>query len=114
MKRLLVTAALFVWTLGAQQHPLQELIETARAESPGLKDLLAKRGNLKQGGVWVWGQDFLFAAEADGAAGVLIDGQAAGGLTKGEGAAVSSRLVKMRTGVTHSYQFYVDGKALGA
>jgi len=113
MKRLLVTAALFVWTLGAQQHPLQELIETARAESPGLKDLLAKRGNLAQGGVWVWGQDFLFAAQADGAATVSIDSQPAVTLTKAAGSNLAYRLVKMRTGVTHSYQFYVDGKAAG-
>jgi enterochelin esterase-like enzyme len=110
MKRLFVTAALSVWALGAQTHPLQELIEAARAESPALKDLLGKR-NVTQGSVWIWGQDFLFAAPGD--ASVSIDSQPAIGLTKLAGSNASYRLVKMRTGVTHSYQFYVDGKPLG-
>jgi enterochelin esterase family protein len=114
MKRLLVTAALCCWTLGAQTHPLQELIEAARAKSPELKDLLAKRSpNLAQGGVWVWGQDFLFAAQSEGAATVSIDAQPAVPLAKITGSNLSYRLVKMRTGVTHSYQFLNEGKPLG-
>jgi enterochelin esterase family protein len=114
MKRLLVTAALCAWTLGAQTHPLQELIEAARAKAPELKDLLAKRSpNLGQGGVWVWGQDFLFAAQSDGALSVSIDAQPAVMLSKIAGSNLSYRLVKMRTGVTHSYQFLTEGKPLG-
>jgi enterochelin esterase-like enzyme len=114
MKRLLVTAALCAWTLGAQTHPLQELIEAARMKSPELKDLLAKRSpNLAQGGVWVWGQDFLFAAQSDGALSVSIDAQPAVMLAKIAGSNLSYRLVKMRTGVTHSYQFLAEGKPLG-
>jgi enterochelin esterase family protein len=112
MKRLLGTAALCVWTLGAQSYPLQELIEAARSQSPSFKDMLAKRANA-QGGVWVWGQDFLFAVQADGASTVSIDSQPAVALTKIAGSNVAYRLVKMRTGVTHSYQFYADGKAVG-
>ena len=113
MLGLLVTAC--VWTVSAQTHPLEELIDAARAHSPALKELLAKRSpNLKaQGGVWVWGQDYLFAAEADGVPSVSIDGQPALTLPKMTNSNVASRLVKMRTGVTHSYQFYVDGKPLG-
>jgi len=104
------------WTMSAQTHPLEELIDAARAHSPALKDLLAKRSpNLKaQGGVWVWGQDFLFAAEADGSPSVSIDGQPAVALPKIASSDVAYRVIKMRTGVTHSYQFYVDGKPLGA
>jgi enterochelin esterase-like enzyme len=114
MKRLLATAALCAWTLGAQTHPLQELIEAARAKAPELKDLLAKRSpNLGQGGVWVWGQDFLFAAQSDGALSVSIDAQPAVMLSKIAGSNLSYRLVKMRTGVTHSYQFLTEGKPLG-
>ena len=111
---LLVTAC--VWMLSAETHPLEELIDAARANSPTLKDLLAKRApNLKaQGGVWVWGQDFLFVADADGAPSVSIDGQPAVALPKMANSSVAYRVVKMRTGVTHSYQFYVDGKPLGA
>ena len=103
------------WTLFAQTHPLEELIVAARAHSPALKELLAKRSpNLKaQGGVWVWGQDFLFAAEADGAPSVSIDGEPAVALPKIANSNVAYRVVKMRTGVTHSYQFSVDGKPLG-
>lgn len=113
--RLFVTAALCAWTLGAQTHPLQELIEAARAKSPELKDMLAKRSpNLAQGGVWVWGQDFLFAAQSEGAASVSIDAQPAVMLSRITGSNLSYRLVKMRTGVTHSYQFLNEGKPLGA
>jgi hypothetical protein len=114
MKKLFVLTALGAWTLAAQTHPLQELIEAARSKSPELKDLLAKRSpNLAQGGVWVWGQDFLFAAQSEGAASVSIDHQPAVMLAKLPGSSLSYRLVKMRTGVTHAYQFLVEGKPLG-
>ena len=43
MKKLVIAASLCGWTLWGQTHPLQELIEAARAQSPALKDLLAKR-----------------------------------------------------------------------
>jgi enterochelin esterase-like enzyme len=116
MKMLVLLMTACVWTMSAQTHPLEELIDAARAHSPAFQDLLAKRSpNLKaQGGVWVWGQDFLFAAEAGGAPSVSIDGQPAVALPKLANSNVAYRLVKMRTGVTHSYQFYVDGKPLGA
>jgi len=114
MKKLILTAALCAWSLTAQTHPLQELIEAARAKAPELKDLLAKRSpNLSQGGVWVWGQDFLFAAQSEGAASVSVDHQPAVILTKIPGSNLSYRLLKMRTGVTHAYQFLVEGKPLG-
>jgi enterochelin esterase-like enzyme len=115
MNRLLIAASLCGWTLWGQTHPLQELIEAARAHSPALKELLAKRSpNLAQGGAWVYGQDFVFAAQADGATSVSIDGQPAVMLAKLPGSNLSYKLVKMRTGVTHSYQFLQDGKPLGA
>lgn len=114
MKKLSLLTALCAWALTAQTHPLQELIDAARAKSPELKDLLAKRApTLNQGGVWVWGQDFLFAAQSEGSASVSIDQQPAVVLTKIPGSNVSYRLVKMRTGVTHAYQFLVEGKPLG-
>jgi enterochelin esterase family protein len=114
MKRLSVTAAACAWTLAAQMHPIEELIGAARAQAPELRDLLAKRSaNLAQGGVWVWGQDFLFAAQSDGAASVSIDHQPAVMLTRIPGSNLSYTLVKMRTGATHAYQFLVDGKPLG-
>ena len=116
MKILGLLAVACVWTLSAQTHPLEELIDAARTNSPAFKDLLAKRSpNLKtQGGVWVWGQDYLFATDSDSATSVSIDGQPPVAMPKMATSTVAYRLVKMRTGVTHSYQFYVDGKPLGA
>jgi enterochelin esterase family protein len=114
MKKIALIAAAAAASLVAQTHPVEELIEAARAKSPALKDLLAKRvPNLKtQGAVFVWGQDFLFAAEADNGASASIDGQPATALARLADTSVWFRLVKMRTGVTHS-QFTADGKPLG-
>lgn len=110
---LLAIAAL---PLAAQPHPLQELIEAARAKSPALKDLLAKRApNLKaQGGAWVWGQDFLFAAQGLNSATISVDGQAPTTLDRIPDSDVWFRVFKMRTGVTHSYVLTADGKPVGA
>jgi enterochelin esterase-like enzyme len=96
----------------AQVHPVETLIEAARAKSPSLKELLSKLSpNLKtQGAAFVWGQDFLFAADTGTSAAVSIDGQPPVALLKVADSNVAYHLVKMRTGVTHSYQFYVDGK----
>jgi enterochelin esterase-like enzyme len=115
MKKIALLALIGAASLAAQTHPLAELIDSARAPSPALQDLLAKRApNLKQGTVFVWGQDFLFAAEAASGASVSIDGQPAATLARLGDSSVWFRLVKMRTGVTHSYQFTADGKPLGA
>jgi enterochelin esterase family protein len=116
MKKIALLAGIGAASLAAQTHPLAELIEAARAPSPAFAELLAKRApNLKtQGAVFVWGQDFLFAAEAAGGASVSIDGQPAAVLARLGDSGVRFRLVKMRTGVTHSYQFTADGKPLGA
>jgi enterochelin esterase family protein len=114
MKKSFAIVALCAWCAWAETHPLEELIETARANSPALKDLLAKRSTtLAQGGVWVWGQDFLFAAQSEGATAVSIDGQPPVMLARIPDSNLSYRLVKMRTGVTHSYQFSAEGKPLG-
>jgi enterochelin esterase family protein len=115
MKKLALLAALAAVSLAAQTHPLQELIDAARGPSPAFRELLTKRApNLKGGSVFVWGQDFLFAAEAQSGATVSIDGQPAAALTRLADSNVWFRLVKMRTGVTHSYQFTADSKPLGA
>ena len=101
--------------LWAQVHPLQTLIEAARSKSPSLKELLPKASTaLKtQGAAFVWGQDFLFAAEAEKEAAVSVDGQPPAALVKIPESALGYHLFKMRTGVTHSYQFFVDGKPFG-
>jgi enterochelin esterase family protein len=104
------------FALHAQTHPLQELVEAAQLKSPALKDLLVRRApSLKtQGGAWVWGQDFLFAAAAQNSAEVSVDGQPPAPLDRLPDTDLWFRVFKMRTGVTHSYQFTADGKPLGA
>jgi enterochelin esterase-like enzyme len=107
----------------AQTHPLEALIDSARQGSaPGLSDAFTKTLGA-HGGVAVWGGDYLFitdltpapntapisAAQAD----VSIDEQPPLPMLKIEGSNFWMRLVKMRTGVTHAYQYYADGKSAG-
>lgn len=100
--------------LSAIATPGQELIEAARSGAPGFLDKLKRE--LPRGGVQVWGQDYLFVANADKAtaATVSIDDSTPLALTAVPGSGLFYRLEKMRVGVTHSYQFYADGKPLGA
>jgi len=107
---LLASAGLF-----AQVAPLEELIETAREgpSAPGLKDLVAKALS-QRGGVAVWGQDYLFVAESPSPASLAIDREPAAPMSAIPNSTLWMFLTKMRTGVTHEYQFYADGKPLGA
>lgn len=105
----------------AQVHPLEQLIETARQgpAAAGLASQIAQTVS-PHGGVAVWGGDYLFvsdltmapkyAAVSASAAGVSIDLQPPLAMEKVPGSAFWMRLVKMRVGVTHAYQFYADGK----
>jgi Putative esterase len=99
----------------AQTPALEELIETARqgAAAPGLKDRISKTLSAK-GGTAVWGQDFLFVADAPSPASISIDQQPAVPMIQIEGTTLWMMLRKMRTGVTHSYQYFAAGKPLGA
>jgi len=95
--------------------PLQGLIESARqgASANGLADEITKTLGAK-GGVAVWGEDYLFVPDpALKATGVSIDMQQPLPLTKIEGSDFAMRLVKMRVGVTHAYQYYAEAKAVG-
>jgi enterochelin esterase-like enzyme len=98
----------------AQTHPLEAIIESARARSPALKDLLVKAspGLKAAGAAIVWGQDFVFAVESEKEPSVSIDAQPPAAMSSLPESSVWYRLVKMRTGVTHSYQFYAEGKPL--
>ncbi len=110
--------------LRAQVHPLQQLIEIARQgpAAPGFADLIGKTLS-PHGGTAVWGQDYLFATNLSpdatsapmqaSAAAVSIDGQPPVPMAKINGSGLWMRLVKMRVGVTHAYQFYADGKPVG-
>ena len=100
--------------LCAQTHPLQAILEAARANPPALAGLLATNfPNLKnQGTALVWGQDFLFVAETSKQPMVAIDGQPPSAMQRVPDTGQWYRVVKMRTGVTHSYEFEADGKTL--
>lgn len=100
-------------TTYAQDHPLAQLIEAARQgpAAPGLQELVVKTLSPK-GGAAVWGQDYLFVAPSTSAATVSIDEQPALSMAQIGNSNLWMRLVKMRVGVTHAYQFYADGKPL--
>lgn len=110
--------ALLLLTLSAlcgQTHPLQELIEAARTNSPRLKDLLASGLPLLQGrdGAAVWGQEFLFAVESEKPATVSIDHQQPIALTNIPATKYWYRLMTLRLGTTHNYNYFAEGKSLG-
>jgi hypothetical protein len=98
----------------AQTHPLEAIVDAARFHPAALKDLLATDfPSLKnQGTALVWGQDFLFIAETTNEPTVSIDAQSASAMTRVPDSGYWFRLVKMRTGVTHSYEFRAEGKTL--
>ncbi len=114
MKTLILLVSVALATF-AQTPPLEELIESARQgpAAPGLKDRIEKTLGA-HGGNNVWGEDFIFVADSPTAATVSIDQQPPVPMTQVEGATFWMLLKKMRTGVTHSFQYYAAGKPLGA
>ena len=114
---LLATSAFYAQApaLCAQAPALEELIETARrgAAAPGLQDRIAKTLSAR-GGTAVWGQDFLFVADAGSPVSISIDQQPSVAMAQIPGSTLWMLLKKMRTGVTHSYQYFAAGKPLGA
>ncbi len=120
MRRLLPLLAMCCVSLAAQVpslqvHPLQALIEAARTNSPRLKDLLAAGlpGLAGRDGAAVWGQDFLFAVQAETPATVSIDHQPALTMTNVPGTKYWFRLMTLRLGATHNYNYFAAGKSLG-
>jgi enterochelin esterase family protein len=124
--RLAVVALLALTPMLAltQEHPLAELIQTARQGpgAPGLADLVSKTLS-PHGGVAVWGEDYLFVSDLSiapkhepvsaSSTGISIDQQPPLAMAKIEGSDLWMRLIKMRVGVTHAFQFYADGKPAG-
>src|SRR5258708_29483960 len=99
----------------AQSHPLQELTQAARTDSPKLKDLLnaGLPGLHGRDGAAVWGQEFLFAVESEKPASVSIDHQPALNMKNVSGTRLWYRLLTLRLGTTHNYSYFADGKPLG-
>lgn len=112
MKRILCVLFCAFSPVFAQVHPLEQLIKLARNEpnSSQLPELIGKT-LAQHGGVAVWGQDYLFVT--DSGSSVSIDGQPPVAMTKVPGSNYWMRLVKMRVGVTHAYQYFGDGKPVG-
>src|SRR5436309_2236967 len=102
---LLAAAAAF-----AQVSPLEELVETARRgpSAPDLKDRITKTLSAR-GGQAIWGQDYLFVTESPTPASISIDQQPQVPMAQIPGSNLWMLLSKMRTGVTHQYQYYAAG-----
>ena len=98
----------------AQTSPLEQLIALARQgpAAPGLQQSITTTLSAR-GGTAVWGQDYLFVANSPTPVSVSVDNQPAVPMAAIEGSAFWMLLVKMRTGVTHPYQYYAGGKPLG-
>lgn len=115
MTRWLGGMVLMTGMLMGQGHPLQELIEAARAGSPRLGELLSGGlpGLKGRDGAAVWGQEFLFAVESEKPAMVSIDKQPAVAMTLAPGTKVWYRLMTLRLGTTHTYTYLADGRPIG-
>lgn len=100
--------------LPAQSSPVESLIAAARAGDSGLAARLEQQfGKIEKRAVAaVWGQDYLFAAESPDPVSVSINDAPAAALKPVPGTTLWYTVLKMRTGVTHSYQFHAAGKPL--
>jgi enterochelin esterase family protein len=111
--KILVTYLAMAIAVYAQTPTPAESIEAARKgpASDAMKQRVA--GMTAPTGVSVWGQDYLFLATSASPVTVSIDLEPPRPLSQVDGNHWMM-LTKMRTGVLHQYQFYADGKPLGA
>lgn len=114
MKRFAIAAlwASFVCVCGAQVNPLAHLIDVARqgANAPGLADLLKALPPKTTSAVW--GQDYLFVVEPAAPASVSIDNEPPLAMERVPNSNTWMRVVKMRVGVTHAYEFFANGQSI--
>lgn len=116
MWKLTRTFVLFCAGLYAQKHPLQELIDAARADSPALGAMLGKGLPELRGrdGVAVWGQDFLFAVHSQTPPTVSIDKQPPRAMKHAVGTQYYYLVRTLRLGMTHQYLYQdANGKPIG-
>lgn len=111
---LFASALLACAPLTAQVSATETLINAARSGAPEFATLLEKQfGKIEKRGVaTVWGQDYLFAADSPDAVSVAIDDQSPVAMKQLAGSTLWYTVLKMRAGVTHSYQFHAAGKPL--
>lgn len=122
MKRLPISLVFAAAVVYGQRHPLQELIDAARTDSPRLKELLDRQdewGNRLpelngRDGVAVWGQEFFFAVQSSSAATVVIDGEPPVPLKQLAGTNYWYLLKRLRLGTTHQYHYFGGGREIGA
>jgi len=117
MRKLLILLAFTASLLFAQKHPLQQLVDAARVDSPELANLLGHDLPMLRGrnGVAVWGQDFLFAVESETPATVSIDHEPPLAMKRVAGTNYYYLLKTLRMGRTHQYHYFrADGSEIGA
>jgi enterochelin esterase family protein len=117
MRKLLILFVLIAGGLWAQKHPLEELIDAARVDSPQLKNLLGHELPMLRGrdGVAVWGQEFLFAVESETPATVSIDHEPPLAMKHVAGTNYYYLLKTLRMGRTHQYHYFrADRSEIGA
>lgn len=103
--------------LPAQVHPLQQIVDAARTDSPALRELLGKGLPELRGrdGALVWGQEFFFAVESPSPATVSIDKQPPVPMKQVPGTRYYYLLRTLRMGITHQYLYRDgEGKSIGA
>jgi enterochelin esterase family protein len=118
MRKFALLPLLVAFSIRAQKNPLQEMIEAARANSPALKDLLAKGMPTlaARGAVAVWGQDYLFAVDAPKASvvSIALQGKPPVPMMRATGSTIWYRVEKYGAGALYRFQFYADGKPMSA
>src|SRR5579862_9829898 len=122
MLRIALLSLLSIAALQAQLHPLHELIDAARADSPKLKDLLSAKDSYGyhlpelagRDGVAVWGQEFFFALQSAKPAAVSIDKEPPIPMKQAPGTDYWYLLKMLRLGTTHQYQYFADGQPVAA
>lgn len=92
-------------------HPLESLIDLARQGpgAPGLAAAVAKTLS-ERGGTAVWGQDYLFVTQSEAPVRISLNHAAPAPMQQIAGSALWMYFTKMRTGVTHAFQYHIDGK----
>ena len=111
----LVLPLTLLMSAGASEvHPVEQLIETAR-QGPSAPNLEAqiKKTIGEKGGTAVWGGDYLFVTPSPTPASVAINEQPPVPMVQVGKSNLWMRLEKMRTGVTHTYEFSAGGKPIG-
>jgi enterochelin esterase-like enzyme len=100
---------------GQGAHPVEALIELARqgANAPGLAAAIAQTLSPK-GGTAVWGDEFLFVTAAEAPVRLSLNENTPVAMTRIQGTSLWMHFVKMRTGTTHAFQYFVEGAAPGA